>query len=106
LLDSAHLQHKWCQRAKAWFPVDFAMHLNHSEFEALMSQFATSNSGRGGRRKMPMDFTDRGALMTASLVNSRRAVETSVYVVRAFVRLRAFDARLIGIDPDYKRQVA
>jgi hypothetical protein len=54
-----------------------------------MSQFATSKSGRGGRRKLPMVFTEHGALMAANIVNSRRAVEMSVYVVRAFVRLRS-----------------
>jgi hypothetical protein len=77
------------KRNSARFPADFAMRLNHSEFESLMSQFATSKSGRGGRRKLPMVFTEHGALMAANIVNSRRAVEMSVYVVRAFVRLRS-----------------
>jgi hypothetical protein len=53
-----------------------------------MSQIATSNSGRGGRRKLPYAFTEHGAIMAASVLSSPRAVEVSVYVVRAFVRLR------------------
>lgn len=55
-----------------------------------MSHFATSNGGRGGRRKLPYAFTEHGAIMAASVLNTPRAVEMSVFVVRAFVRLRAF----------------
>ena len=57
------------------------------EFENLESQFAIS--GRGGRRELPLAFTEHGAIMAASVLNSDRAVEMSVYVVRAFVQLRA-----------------
>ena len=62
-----------------------------AEFGALRSQFATSNDqspGRGGRRYAPRVFTEHGALMAATILNSPRAVEISIYVVRAFVRLR------------------
>jgi hypothetical protein len=56
----------------------------------LRSQFATSNApaGRGGRRYLPRAFTEHGAIMAASVLNSPRAIEVSMYVVRAFVRLR------------------
>jgi len=67
---------------------DFMFQLTDAEFEFLMSQFATSNPGRGGRRKRPLVFTEHGALMAATVLNSARAVEVSLYVVRAFVRLR------------------
>ena len=70
------------------FPEDFMFQLGKQEFAALMSQIATSNSGRGGRRKLPYAFTEHGAIMAASVLSSPRAVEVSVYVVRAFVRLR------------------
>jgi hypothetical protein len=70
------------------FPEDFVFQLGKQEFAALMSQFATSNVGRGGRRKLPFAFTEHGAIMAASVLSSPRAVEVSVYVVRAFVRLR------------------
>ena len=69
------------------FPVDFMFQLTADEFENLKSQFATSSWG--GRRKLPLAFTEHGAIMAASVLNSDRAVEMSVYVVRAFVQLRA-----------------
>lgn len=70
------------------FPPDFMFRLSAEEFDGLMSQFAISNAGRGGRRKLPNAFTEHGAIMAASVLNSPQAVQTSVYVVRAFVRLR------------------
>jgi hypothetical protein len=58
------------------------------EAESLRSQFATSNRGRGGRRYRPYAFTEYGAIMAANVLNSTRTIHMSVYVVRAFVRLR------------------
>lgn len=59
------------------------------EWETLRSQFATLNAGRGRHRKyLPYAFTEHGAIMAATILNSPRATEISVYVVRAFVRLR------------------
>ena len=68
------------------FPADFMFELNALEFENLKSQFATSSWG--GRRKLPLVFSEHGAIMAASVLNSPRAVQMSVYVVRAFVQLR------------------
>jgi predicted DNA binding protein len=73
------------------FPGDFMFQLTDQELRVLRSQIATSNEhppGRGGRRYAPYAFTEHGALMAATILNSPRAVEVSVYVVRAFVRLR------------------
>ena len=70
------------------FPADFMFQLSGEEYAALISQFATSKPGRGGRRKLPLAFTEHGAIMAAAVLNSSRAVEVSIYVVRAFVRLR------------------
>ncbi|MDR1996521.1 ORF6N domain-containing protein [Azonexus sp.] len=70
------------------FPTDFMFQLDDAEYAALISQIATSKPGRGGRRKLPLAFTEHGAIMAATVLNSPRAVEVSVYVVRAFVRLR------------------
>ena len=76
------------------FPEDFMFQLTIEEFANLRSQIATSNNspgntaGRGGRRHLPYAFTEHGAIMAASVLNSPRAVEASVQVVRAFVRLR------------------
>jgi hypothetical protein len=70
------------------FPADFMFQLSGEEYASLISQFATSKPGRGGRRKLPLAFTEHGAIMAATVLNSPRAVEVSIYVVRAFVRLR------------------
>jgi hypothetical protein len=70
------------------FPEDFMFQLTQEEFDFLRSQFATSNTGRGGRRYLPYAFTEHGAIMAATILNSPRATQVSVYVVRAFVTLR------------------
>jgi hypothetical protein len=79
------------KRNLAKFPADFMFTLSPEEFQALRSQFATSNDqspGRGGRRYAPRVFTEHGALMAATILSSPRAVQVSIYVMRAFVRLR------------------
>ncbi len=70
------------------FPVDFAFQVTAEEFAGLMLQIATSKKGRGGRRKRPLVFTEHGAIMAANVLNSPRAVQMSVFVVRAFVKMR------------------
>jgi hypothetical protein len=70
------------------FPGDFMFQLSAEEHTTLMLQNATSKPGRGGRRKLPLAFTEHGAIMAATVLNSERAVEMSIYVVRAFVQLR------------------
>lgn len=72
------------------FPGDFAFQLPIDEFANLRSQSVTSRSAWGGRRTPPWLFTEHGAIMAASVLNSRRAVEMSIFVVRAFIRLREF----------------
>ena len=70
------------------FPPDFMLQLTAEEASTLRSQIATSKPGRGGRRYLPYAFTEYGAIMLANVLNTPRAAEVSVYVVRAFVRLR------------------
>lgn len=70
------------------FPDDFMFQLTREEHDSLRLQFATSKSGRGGRRYRPFVFTEHGAIMVANVLNSKRAVEMSLIVVRAFVRMR------------------
>ena len=71
------------------FPADFMFALEQDEWEALRSQFATLKSGRGQHRKyLPYVFTEHGAIMAATVLNSTHAVEVSIFVVRAFVQLR------------------
>ncbi|MGA3266664.1 MAG: ORF6N domain-containing protein [Verrucomicrobiota bacterium] len=69
------------------FPGDFAFQLDVQEVTALRSQIVTSK-GRGGRRYIPIAFTEHGAIMAANVLNSPRAVQMSVFVVRAFVKMR------------------
>jgi phage regulator Rha-like protein len=70
------------------FPADFMFRLNQGKSDRLRSQFATSKHGRGGRRYQPYVFTEHGALMLASVLNSEKAIQASIQIVRAFVRLR------------------
>lgn len=99
------------------FPEDFMFQLTSEEFtdlrcqigiSNLKSQIATSNNpvgsptGRGGRRHLPYAFTEHGAIMAASVLNSPRAVETSVQVVRAFVRLR----QMLASNAELSRKMA
>ena len=77
------------RRNRCRFPADFMFQLSAEDLETLRSQSATSkNTGRGGRRYLPYAFTEHGAIMAATVLNSPRAVEMSVYIVRAFVKLR------------------
>lgn len=72
------------------FPDDFSFILSQQEVADLKLQIATSNVGRGGRRKPPRVFTEHGAVMAASVLNTPIAVAASIEVVRTFVRLRQF----------------
>ncbi len=74
------------RRNRERFPTEFSFLLNNHEVEILKSQFATSSWG--GKRKPPMAFTEHGAIMAATVLNSPRAIKVSVFVVRAFVQLR------------------
>ncbi len=73
------------------FPADFMFRLSPREFSDWRSQAVISNPGaRMALRRAPFAFSEHGALMAATVLNSERAVETSLFVVRAFVRLREF----------------
>jgi hypothetical protein len=77
------------RRNRRRFPADFAFQLSEEEASVLRSQNATLDAGRGRYTKYrAWAFTEHGAIMVATILNSARAVEMTVYVVRAFVRLR------------------
>ncbi len=100
------------------FPTDFMFRLTPEEYLRLRSQIASSSKW-GGRRYTPFAFTEHGAIMVASVLNSTRAIEMSVFVVRAFVRIRQaletnkqlavkvaeLEGRLEGHDADIKEIV-
>jgi len=62
--------------------------LPREEFDSLKSQIAMSKTGRGGRRTLPYAFTEHGALQAANVLRSLRAVQMSVFVIRAFIKMR------------------
>jgi len=98
------------------FPADFAFQLSRAEMVNLRSQIVISSSGHGGRRHSAWAFTEHGAIMAASILSTSQAVEMSVFVVRAFVRLKeltrghaalganlaALERKVIGHDADLK----
>ena len=81
------------------FPADFAFRLTKEQFADLRLQSATSSWG--GRRHRPRAFTEHGAMMAASVLRSTVAVEMSVQVVRAFVRMR----QLLSVHRDLARKL-
>lgn len=91
------------KRNRERFPADFLFQLTEKETTSLRSQFATLESpGRGGHRKYrPWAFTEHGAIMAATVLNSARAVEMTVYVVRAFVKLR----HMLASHEDLEREL-
>jgi predicted DNA binding protein len=77
------------RRNQERFPADFMFQLTDAEAASLRLQIVTLKTGRGQHRKyLPYAFTEHGAIMVATILNSSRAAELSVYVVRAFVELR------------------
>jgi len=94
------------KRNRDRFPKDFLFQLTHEEFSALTSQIAILKPGRGQHRKYaPFAFTEHGALQAANVLNSPKACTMSIYVIRAFVRMReelsanqAIAKRLAEID--------
>jgi hypothetical protein len=70
------------------FPKDFMFQLTKAESRTLRSQFVTSKKGPGGRRYLPLAFTEQGVAMLSSVLRSGRAVQVNVAIMRAFVKLR------------------
>ncbi|MBK1612306.1 hypothetical protein CKO44_02355 [Rubrivivax gelatinosus] len=89
------------RRNLAKFPADFMFQLTAQEWAALRSQFATLDAAPGGRGRhrkyLPYAFTEHGTIMAANLLSSPRAIEVSVYVVRAFVHMRELAATHIDL---------
>ncbi|MDP2682378.1 MAG: ORF6N domain-containing protein [Deltaproteobacteria bacterium] len=93
------------------FPPDFMFQLNNQEVISLRSQFVTSKSGRGGRRYLPYVFTEQGVAMLSSALNSERAIQVNIAIMRVFVKLREMIAsnkelsrRLDELEKNYDTQ--
>src|SRR5579884_3572632 len=90
------------RRNRERFPEDFMFQLTDREYESLRSQFVTSNeTGRGGRRYRPYAFTEQGVAMLSSVLNSKRAIEVNIAIMRTFVRLR----QVLASHEDLARKV-
>ena len=76
------------QRNMDRFPEDFMFQVTEEGFAGLRSQFVTSKKGRGGRRYLPYVFTEQGVAMLSGVLNSDRAVQANIAIMRAFVRMR------------------
>jgi len=70
------------------FPEDFMFQLTLEESESLRSQFATSKIKRGGRTYLPYVFTEHGVLMLSSVLNSQRAIQVNIHIMRVYSKLR------------------
>ena len=93
------------------FPGDFMFQLNYQEVAVLRSQIVTSKPGRGGRRYLLYAFTEQGVAMLSSVLNSERAIEVNIHIMRAFVKLREMIAshkdlarRLDDLEKKYDAQ--
>jgi len=82
------------------FPEDFMFQLSAKEFENLRYQFGTSRWG--GRRYPPYAFTEQGVAMLSSVLNSKRAIQVNIEIMRAFVRLR----QMLASNVDLARKLA
>jgi hypothetical protein len=90
------------QRNRIRFPDDFMFQVDNQEFATLKSQIVTSKPGRGGKRKLPYAFTEQGVAMLSSVLNSPRAVQVNIAIIRAFVKLR----QLLSTHVDLARKLA
>jgi phage regulator Rha-like protein len=83
------------------FPEDFMFRLSPAEAEFLRSQAVISKIGRGGRRYVPYAFTEHGVVMLSSVLNSQRAAQMNILIVRAFVKLR----EMLATHKDLARKI-
>jgi hypothetical protein len=93
------------------FPKDFMFELTKTEFENLRSQISTSK--RGGTRYLPFAFTEQGVAMLASILNSDKAIEVNISIMRAFVFIRQYalshkelSEKLNDLEKKYNKQFA
>ena len=76
------------QRNMDRFPEDFMFQLTEEEFAGLRSHFVTSKKGRGGRRYLPYVFSEQGVAMLSGVLNSARAVQVNIAIMRVIVQMR------------------
>jgi len=80
------------------FPADFMFQLTKEEWENLIFQNGISKNQHGGRRSIPYAFTEQGVAMLTSVLNSQKAVDVNIQIMRAFVKLRRYVLTQSGTD--------
>lgn len=90
-VSTGHLNEQ-VRRNHGRFPADFMFALTAGEADTLRSQIAISKAHRGGRRYLPLVFTEQGVAMLSSVLNSERAIHVNIVIMRTFVRLRELQA--------------
>jgi hypothetical protein len=83
-----HVLNQAVKRNRHRFPAYFMFQLSNVENVSLISQIVISKDGRGGRRKLPYVFTEHGVAMLSSILNSKKAVEINIMIIRAFIKIR------------------
>jgi phage regulator Rha-like protein len=81
------------------FPSDFMFQFSKKEFENLRNHFGTSSWG--GRRYLPYAFTEQGVAMLSSVLNSKRAIQVNIQIIRTFTQLR----ELLATNKELKRKI-
>src|ERR1700686_3753809 len=101
------------RRNPSRFPPDFMFQLTEEEADSLRLQIARSKIGRGGRRTPPYAFTEHGVAMLSSVLTSGRAVQMSILIIRAFVKMRellashkSLAARVEKLEASQKRHAS
>jgi len=84
-----------------YITIDFMFQLTEEEYKSLTSQIVMSKAGRGGRRVIPYVFTEHGVLMLSSVLNSDRAIEVNIQVVRIFAKI----SRMLADNGEIKLEV-
>ncbi|MEI6142987.1 MAG: ORF6N domain-containing protein [Mariniphaga sp.] len=107
--ETKYLKRTVCANTKR-FPSDFMFELTTIEWESLRCNFSTSNT-RGGTRYMPFAFTEQGVAMLSSILNSDKAIEVNIQIVRAFVYMRQYalshkdlTSKLLELESKYDQQ--
>jgi len=84
------------------FPPDFMFQLTSEEFNILKSQIASSKFGNGGKQKLPLVFTENGVAMLSGILNSDRAINVNISIMRIFTKLRSFHALETNLSGEVK----
>ncbi len=90
-------------RNEVRFPQDFMFRLTPEEHESLRCQNGTSNEGRGGRRYLPLVFTEGGVAMLSSVLTSEKAALVNISIIRTFIRLRSFLSMESSLSEKFNR---